>query len=203
MISATQTLPDGYRQTDEINLSKNKGLSILLSLGAVILFIPCLMLLGWFLGWARPELTTGTFTFMLDLVKLFSFFVSVVLMLLVHEAIHGFFFWVFTHSKPVFALRPLYAYAAAPDWYIPARQYLIVALAPLLLIDIIGLLAMLAAPAGWVLILAFLVALNTAGSIGDMYIVARLVRLSSGSLAKDAGDSVSFFEATAGTSTSA
>ncbi|HMB22861.1 MAG TPA: DUF3267 domain-containing protein [Anaerolineales bacterium] len=197
MISATRTLPDGYRQTDEIDLSKNKRLSILLSLGAVIVFIPCLILLGWFLGWARPDLTTGTFTFMLDLVKLFSFFVSVVLMLLVHEAIHGFFFWVFTRSKPLFALRPLYAYAAAPDWYIPTHQYLIVALAPLVLIDILGLLAILVLPASWTFIPAFLVALNTAGSVGDMYIVARLLRLSSGSLAKDAGDSVSFFEAAA------
>ncbi|HEX2998204.1 MAG TPA: DUF3267 domain-containing protein [Anaerolineales bacterium] len=202
MISATRTLPDGYRQTDEINLAKNKGLSILLNLGAVLIFIACLMLLGWLLGWARPDLVSGTFTFTSGLLQVAGLFAAVILMLLAHEAIHGLFFWIFTHSKPVFALRPLYAYAAAPDWYIPARQYLIVALAPLVLIDLIGLLAILAMPAGWVLISAFLAALNTGGSVGDVYIVARLLRLSAGSLAKDAGDSVSFFEATSGTSTS-
>lgn len=203
MISATQILPDGYHQTDEINLSKNKGLSILLNLAAVFIFIVCLMLLGWFLNRARPELVSGTFTFTAGLLQVAGLFVSVLLMLLAHEAIHGFFFWTFTCSKPVFALRPLYAYAAAPDWYIPARQYLIVALAPLVLIDAFGLLFILILPADWIPLLAFVVALNTGGAVGDMYIVARLLRLSVGSLAKDAGDRVSFFEAAAETSKSA
>jgi hypothetical protein len=201
MISSIRTLPDGYRQTGEINLSKSKGLSILLSLAAILLFVPSCLLLGSFQRWARPELATGTVTF--AGLGILVFFVSVPFMLLVHELIHGFFFWVFTRSRPVFALRPLYAYAAAPDWFIPARHYWIVGLAPLVLIDAVGLLLLFAAPAAWIPLLIFLVALNTAGSVGDMYIVARLLRLSPGSLVKDAGDQISFFELAAGGSKSA
>ncbi len=195
MNNSTQTLPDDYFKVDEINLSKNKGLSILLNLAAVIIFVPSLMLLGLFLRWARPELTTNALLYItLDLFKMIALLVFVILTMLIHELIHGFFFWTFTRSRPVFALRPLYAYAAAPDWFIPARHYWIVGLAPLALIDVIGLLIILVASPGWTAVLGFLVALNTAGAVGDMYIVARLLRLSPDSLVKDAGDRVSFFE---------
>ncbi len=202
MISATKTLPDDYRQMDEINLSKNKGWAILLNVVGTILFILNLVLLGSFLGWARPELSTSAST-AIDLFGIIGFLVSILLTVLVHELIHGFFFWVFTRSKPVFALRLLYAYAAAPDWFIPARQYWIVGLAPLVFIGMIGLLFILVAPAGWIPTLAFLVAMNTAGAVGDVFIVAQLLRWSPGSFVKDTGDSVSFFESTARVSKSA
>ncbi len=196
MILSTKILPDGYRQTSEINLAKNKGLAILLSVVGVILLVFSLILLGLFLRWARPELTTGAFTFTLDLLKITGLFAAVILIMGLHEFIHGFFFWMFTRSKPVFALRPLYAYAAAPEWFIPASRYWIIGLAPLVLISLVGLLFTSAAPAGWIPLSVFLTALNIAGSVGDMFIVARLLRLLPGSLVKDAGDTVSFFEPT-------
>lgn len=201
MISSTKALPDGYNQTGEIDLSKNKRLSILLSLAAILLFVPTCVGVVLFAGWARPELT-GPRTFSPGIAAIAGMFVLVIFMLLAHELIHGLFFWMFTRSKPVFALRSLYAYAAAPDWFIPARQYWIVGLAPLVLIDVLGLLLIFAASPGWALVLAFGVALNTAGSVGDLYIVARLLRLSSGSLVKDAGDRISFYEPVAAVSTS-
>lgn len=194
MVSSTRILPDGYRRTGEIHLAKNKGLAILINLAAIFVFVPCLILLGSFLRWARPEPTTGTRTFSLGIAGIAGLFVSVVLIILLHELIHGFFFWAFTRSKPVFAVRPLYVYAAAPDWFIPARYYWIVGLAPLVLIGMIGLLSILVASAIWTPLLVFLVALNTAGAVGDIYIVARLLRLAPGSLVQDAGDHVSFFE---------
>ena len=194
MISSTKTLPDGYRQTGEIDLSKNKRVAILLSVAGTILLVFSLILLGLFLRWARPELTDDTFAFTLDLWKVFGLFASILLIMLVHELIHGFFFWMFTRSQPVFALRPLYAYAAAPEWFIPASRYWIIGLAPLALISLVGLLVISAAPAGWIPLSVFLTALNIAGSVGDMFIVMQLLRLSTSSLVKDAGDSVGFFE---------
>jgi hypothetical protein len=195
MISPTQTLPDGYRQTAEINLAKSKGLAILLNVVAVILFILVLLLLGSFLGWARPEPAASASSARVGLLDVLIFLASIFLVLLLHELIHGLFFWIFTRSRPVFALRPLYAYAAAPDWFIPARQYWIVGLAPLVCIGAAGLLLLLATPAVWIPMLAFLVALNTAGCTGDLFLVAQLLRLSRGGLVRDTGDRVSFFEA--------
>ena len=202
MISSTRTLPEGYIQTHEIDLAKNKGLSILLNLVGIIIFFLSFVLLGSFVRWVRPELSTSTFTIKFDLSTLLGLLVLVALTMVVHELIHGFFFWVFTRSKPVYALRPAYAYAAAPDWFIPIRHYWIIGLAPLVLIDAIGLLMILLTPASWILTIVLLVALNTAGSIGDMLITAQLLRLSPASLAKDTGDKVSFFEPSADVSKS-
>jgi hypothetical protein len=195
MMSATRTLPDDYRQTAEIDLAKNIGLVILLNLAGTVLFVLSLVLLGWLMRWVHPKITAGTLPFLLGLPELLSWLVSIPLIVIVHELIHGFFFWVFTRHQPVFALRLLYAYAAAPDWFIPARQYWIVGLAPLVILDAVGLLFILMAPTGWIPVLsAFLVALNTAGAIGDIFIVARLLQLSPGSLVKDVGDGIRFFE---------
>ena len=203
MISSTRTLPDGYVQTHEIDLAKNKELAILLNLVGVIIFFLSFVLLGSFVRWARPDLSTGTFTIKFDLLTILVLLVLVALTVVVHELIHGFFFWVFTRSRPVYALRPAYAYAAVPDWFIPIRHYWIIGLAPLVLIDAIGLLLILLSPAGWILTIVLLVTLNTAGSIGDMLITTQLLRLSPASLAKDTGDKVSFFEPSAAVSRSA
>jgi hypothetical protein len=197
MISATRTLPDGYIQTHEINLAKNKRLAILLNIVGFIIFVLSFVLLGLFVRRVRTDLSTITFTMRGDLsalLQLLGLFLLVALIMVVHELIHGLFFWVFTRSKPAYALRRSYAYAAAPDWFIPFRQYWIIGLAPLVLIDAIGILLILLAPTGWILPILLLVALNTAGSIGDMLITLRLLRLSPASLAKDTGDSVCFFE---------
>jgi hypothetical protein len=197
MISPTQTLPDGYIQTYEINLAKNKGLAILLNVVGLIIFIFTFLLLYLFANLVRPGQFTGGFAVKGDLSTvgaLLGLILLVALNLAFHELIHGFFFWLFTRSKPVYALHLAYAYAAAPDWFIPARQYWIIGLAPLVAIDVIGLMLILIAPAGWLLIIIFLVTLNTGGAVGDLLITSHLLQASPACLVKDTGDGVCFFE---------
>lgn len=123
-----------------------------------------------------------------------SAFGLTVIILLLHEGIHGFFFWVFSRSRPVFGLRPLYAFFGAPTWFFQKRQYAITALGPLFIIAAVGLLFLMAGPADWVLMIAFLVAINTGGAIGDMFVFNRLLKSSPTSFANDNGDVVTFFE---------
>ena len=192
MITSTQTLPEGYAQSGEINLKKNKRLAITLNIvapfGAVISFY----LLSSFAALVRPgimnlsgTITAGGVAVVVGLV---------VLLLTIHELIHGFFFWVFTRSRPVFALRLFYAYAGAPDWYIPTRQFAFVAVGPLVIIGAVGLLLMLLVPESWVLFIVFVVAFNTGGSMGDLFVLTRLFKLSPTCLANDTGDVVTFYE---------
>ncbi len=119
-----------------------------------------------------------------------------VLLFTIHEAVHGFFFWVFTRSRPVFAMRLFYAYAGAPDWYIPTRQYAFAAVGPLAVIGAVGLLLVLLVPESWVMFIVILVALNTGGSAGDLLVFIRLFKLSPTCLANDTGDVVTFYEPT-------
>ena len=197
MILSTQTLPEGYFQTYEINLAKDKRLAILLNVLGFIIFVLTFVLLVFFIRWIRPGILISGFYLKGNLSTLWDLLVLIIFVafnLAFHELIHGFFFWVFTRSKPVYALHLAYAYAAAPDWYIPVRQYWIIGLAPLVIIDAIGLLLILAAPASWLLIIVFLVTLNTGGAIGDLFIISRLLRVTPDCLVRDKGDGVCFFE---------
>lgn len=192
MNTSTQTLPHGYTQTGEVNLKKDKRLAIVLNILAFLIFILIFYLLSLFGAMLRSGTTniSGSISAgaMILLIGLTVF------ILIVHELIHGFFFWLFSRSRPVFALRPLYAYAGAPGWYFPKRQYAITALGPLVIIGAVGLLLMLLAPVSWLLTISFLVALNTGGAIGDIFVFFRLLKSSPTTFANDTGDVVTFFE---------
>jgi hypothetical protein len=192
MITSTQTLPEGYAQSGEINLKKNKRLAIALNIVSFFVAVPSFFLLSSFAVLVRPGLmnTSGIIT-----AGGAAVVVGLVVMLMtIHELIHGFSFWVFTRSRPVFALRLFYAYAGAPDWYIPTRQFALVAVGPLVIIGAVGLLLMLLVPESWVLFIAFVVAMNTGGSMGDLLVLTRLLKLSPTCLANDTGDVVTFYE---------
>ena len=192
MDASTTTLPEGYAQIGEINLKKNKRLAVALNILAFFVAVLCFFMLTSFAAYVRPGITTTSGTITVGGMAVVA--VLVILLLIVHELIHGYFFWVFTRSRPVFALRLFYAYAGAPDWYIPTRQFAAVAVGPLVIIDVVGLLLMLVVPESWVLLILFLVAFNTGGSIGDLLVFTNLLKLSSTSLANDTGDVMTFYE---------
>lgn len=192
MDASTTTLPEGYAQIGEINLKKNKRLAVALNILAFFVAVLCFFMLTSFAAYVRPGITTTSGIITVGGMAVVA--VLVILLLIVHELIHGYFFWVFTRSRPVFALRLFYAYAGAPDWYIPTRQFAAVAVGPLVIIDVVGLLLMLVVPESWVLLILFLVAFNTGGSIGDLLVFTNLLKLSSTSLANDTGDVMTFYE---------
>ncbi|MBI5298399.1 MAG: DUF3267 domain-containing protein [Chloroflexi bacterium] len=192
MNTSTQTLPAGYIQSGQIDLKKDKRLAILLNIGAFIIFIPMFYLLSGFIALVRPDITNFSVT--ITILKVFSAIGLVVLVLIIHEIIHGLFFWIFSRGMPVFALRPLYAYAGAPTWFFPKLQYAVTALGPLVIIGAVGLLLLLLAPISWIPMIALLVALNTGGAVGDLFVFIRLLKCSPTSFANDTGEVVTFFE---------
>lgn len=192
MSISTTTLPEGYVQSGEVNLKKDKRLVVLLNILALFVFVLVFYLLSIIGTLARSGLTNLSGNISLDMVAIL---VGLTIgILIIHELIHGFFFWVFSRSRPVFGLRPLYAYAGAPNWFFPKRQFAITALGPLVVIGIAGLLLLLLAPLSWVLTIAFLVALNTSGAIGDLFVFIRLLKCSPTGFANDTGEVVTFFE---------
>ena len=189
---STQTLPGGYVQSGEINLKKNKRLAIILNIVAIIIVPLSFYLLSGFSALVRPSFINSSGSITLGMVGILLGLY--ILMMIVHELIHGFFFWVFTHRRPVFGIGLFYAFAGAPSWYIPSRKYVYIALGPLVIIDVVGLLLMLLVPESWLLTIKILVALNTGGAIRDLLVFTRLFKLLPTSLANDTGDVVTFYE---------
>jgi hypothetical protein len=114
-------------------------------------------------------------------------------MLVIHELIHGIFFLAITGSPPKFGFRFLFAYTAAPDWYVPRRSYLIIALAPVVIITIIGIAATFFIADSLLPALLFFTAMNISGSVGDMMVAAWMLRNPSIMLIQDYGDGVRFY----------
>jgi hypothetical protein len=193
----TRTLPTGYQKAGSLDISKDRRMMLALNVIGTALTI----LWGWVFFRAilflRPTGGIGNVNFSFNLPRLALFIVSVLALMAfyvtLHEAIHGFFFWRFTRARPYFAFRWTYAYAAAPEWYLPRNQYLVTALAPLVLITAAGLVAAPFVPDSWVIPLWFVLTMNAGGAVGDIAVAIWLLTLSPSALAQDRGNSVTLF----------
>lgn len=187
----TKTLPLEYHHQKTLDLSSTKAV-VWLNLAA----IPLLFIFGWifsiiisFFRSINPA-TTGTW----QLFSAFSGFeliiliLSIIFMFVFHELIHGAFFWLFTKQRPKFALRAGYAFASAPEWYLPRSQYVIVGLSPLVVISILSIFIAIFSPSSIVPYLIYIAIFNAAGALGDMVVVGWVLRQSTAILVQDQGD---------------
>jgi Putative zincin peptidase len=197
----TQALPDGYLLLGTLDLSKNMRAMIIMNIIGTLLFF--------FFAWVFIGLTAilrpGA-PAMLSVVEVggLSDLVSILIVLLLaqavmivlHEGVHGLFFWLFTRARPVYAFKGLYAYAALPGWFIPRNPYLVTCLAPLVLISLLGILLLMVAPVNWLMPVIFVLTLNAAGATGDMAVAGWLLSTPTSSFAQDHGDAFSIYVST-------
>ena len=118
---------------------------------------------------------------------------SIILMLVMHELIHGIFFWWFTHERPIFALKSGYAFAAAPQWFLPRSQYILVGLSPFVIITIVSILLAWFAVSPLIPYFLMIAAFNAAGSLGDLLVVGWVLSQPKNILVNDKGDVFSSF----------
>ena len=192
---ATTILPDGYTLARTLDLRQTKNLLLVNVFGIVLLIA------SWigFAGLANA-IHPGSMNFSFSsgnigsaLLSLLTFVLVIITMLIVHEGFHGLCFWIFTKTRPLFAFKGFYAYAAAPDWYLPKGQYLITGLAPLVGITMICVALMLVLPVWWMKPLVWMLVLNTSGACGDLWMVYWLLRSPADVLARDKGDVLEFY----------
>jgi len=115
-------------------------------------------------------------------------------MVFLHEGIHGLFFWIFTKEKPKFGFKLIYAYAGAPGWHITKWPYLVIGIAPLIIISIIGFAVMLIVPVEWIIPIMLFITINAGGAAGDIYTVFWLLKSPENILVHDSGDWVKIFK---------
>ncbi len=188
---AIQILPDDYHLQKTLDLSGSRTV-FWLNIAA----IPLLILFGWlFVRLTNVFRSANPFTNgFWGLVSsfsgwgLFAILALIIVMLVFHELIHGMFFWLFTRERPKFALRSGYAFAAAPNWYLPKFQYIIVGLSPLIGISVICIILASFVPLTIVPYPLFVATFNAAGALGDMIVVAWISKQSNIILVKDQGD---------------
>jgi hypothetical protein len=190
-MQAVNDLPTNYHLLSTLNLSEKKVV-IYLNLAA----IPLLFIFGYiFIYLINLQRSYSPPTY--EIMRLFTSFsfweliailLSIIFMLILHELIHGIFFYLFTHQRPRFALKSGYAFAAAPGWYLPCTKYIIVGLSPFVIISFVSIVFCWLIFPPLIPYLLLIATFNAAGSLGDLIVVGWVLKQPFATYILDEGD---------------
>lgn len=202
-MKAVKTLPANYEPRGTIDFSQNRAALIVVNVIGLALMGFSIWLSVWFMGLVFPgeDVILALWSITGGVDGLGGRVIIIVLALVVtlgvgilHELVHGLFFWVFTRERPAFGTKSLYFYAGAPDWYLPRSQHIIVGLMPFVLLTFLGLAVAALVPAAvaaWVLLA---VVANAGGAAGDLMAAVWLLRQPSETLMHDTGLALTIYQ---------
>jgi hypothetical protein len=189
-IQASKTLPDNFTLFHTLNLANRKLMIGMNVVGVILLFI-----FGWlFVGIAvalNPEFFWLEMQILARTLSLPAFLLTMVLIIVLHELCHALFFWLFSRERPKIGFNFLYAYAAAPDWYFPRNQFVLIGLAPVLLLTWVGVVAMPFVHFAIMPHIILALTINAAGAIGDFIVVMWVLGQPANILLRDEGTVIS------------
>jgi predicted metal-dependent HD superfamily phosphohydrolase len=142
----------------------------------------------------RPGILAPSSFLLLGGPELLALIAGLAGVIVLHELIHGLFFWTFTGERFQLGIRPFYAIAASPRWIIPRGQFVLIGLAPLLIITSLGIALLWFLPLSASAVVLVSMAVNAAGSTGDLVVIGWLFTRPSGRLVRDTGDVITKYE---------
>lgn len=172
-------LPAGYGEILSIDIQKDKKLALLVNgFGLVILIV--LVAIG--------NLLVPITTIFLGM-NLLLMSVGTVVYIVLHELVHGMCMKYFGSRTVKYGFTGLYAYAGSQD-YFEKRAYLIIALAPVVVLGAVLLLLNSVVGIQHFWGIYFIQIANLSGAAGDMYVTYLFSRLPSDILVQDVGVSM-------------
>lgn len=190
---SVRELPATYREIYHLRVTEGYKLLILNLIALPLLVAACGVLIGWLVLYAAigaplviAALPLGT-SWAVGLLIFFA-------VLPLHEWIHGLAMQFYGHS-PRYGIKPLKGvlYATADGAYFWRNQYVVVLLAPLVVISLIAFaMSLLFEPGsmGWVMLAA---ASNVTGAVGDLWMTQQTLRFPPDALIRDEEDGMRVF----------
>lgn len=167
---ATKILPDNFTLFHTLNLANRKLMIGMNLVGILLLFV-----FGWLFMGVAAALNPTFFWLELQILaktlRFSAFLLTMFLVVVLHELSHAIFFWLFSGERPKIGFNFLYAYAAAPDWYFPRTQFVLIGLAPVLLMTLAGVGAMPFLHFALIPYIILALTINAAGAVGDFIVV--------------------------------
>ena len=189
-MKAVVELPEEYEETLKIDLQKNKKLMLLIN--GLAIAIALVMAAAWFAVYAAREIPLFDNSIVISIPQLVVALVGMVVYVILHELVHGFFFARYGQSKPRYGFTGLYAFAASDDYFGKA-QYLIIGLAPVIIWGVVLLVMQLLVPSQWSWVVYFIQIMNISGAAGDFYVTVKLLKMRDAILIRDWGTSMSIY----------
>jgi hypothetical protein len=173
--------------------AKGWGLVTLLA-GGVCVFGVTLIL-----GVVARGILQGSIDFHVSVFLAFPIFLAIIAVLVIlHEGVHGLVFLVFG-GRPRFGTKLIggffpVVYASAAGPLLSRNRYLLVGLAPFLVLTLLLLLTgILVRDGGIALIVLTAMAMNIAGSTGDLIVARKIRQLGGGTLFEDTSDGFNWY----------
>lgn len=183
-MSDAAELPDSYRRDDTIDLKKDRKLALAVQGGFVVL-AALAVAVAWL---ANLPLQTEWNPFVAIVVTV----VACLVYMIVHEATHGVMLQLLTKVKPSYRMRFPFLTTGGNAFLTP-RSAIVIALAPMVVWAVVLIVALLLVPQDWRLTVYVVLALNFAGSSGDLVEVYVLSRQRRDALVQDDGDRIHVF----------
>jgi len=189
-IPVSRSLPDDYQEVLHWKVTEKRSRVIAVNIIAVLL----LVIFGWWFSILAASLGK-LLEFRFGLIEIVAVFIAVVLTLVLHELTHGLFMRIYG-AKPQYGvlLKGMMFYATSPGYAYPRNNYVVIALAPFVLISLLAILGMwLLQGTLWVALLGICGATNASGAVGDMWITMKVVRYSAQAYVMDERDGIRVF----------
>lgn len=180
----------------EVNLFEDKKLLITLNIASLllmVLFIFIFYALGLALApnledaWSFMNITSNYF------LRIFYYFLVFIVIITVHELIHGFFFKLFTpNGKVRFGFKAGMAYTTSPGNFYSKGQMFVIAISPFMIITTILIIILYLLNVS-VLLFAIFAALHAAGCSGDFYYVYLVMTSPKGTQFEDTEVGISLY----------
>jgi len=184
-------LPQGYAEIRKIDLAENKKASFLVNIVAFGILI-LLFFIGLFFG---PPTVIILDDFLNLLLNLLGMWLAIVLYIVAHEFVHGIFIKKYSGKRAKYGFTGAYAFAGS-DAYFNKRQYIVIALAPVVLWGVIFFLLNIFLPVEWFWPVYLVQMMNISGAVGDIYVTRQVCKLPADLLIKDAGVSMTMYSRT-------
>lgn len=183
-MKAVATLPDGYKEIYSIDLKKNKKMSLLVNLFAILIGIAMAVPMHFIVPITTLfDMGQGLKDYTLRFVVLL---VASVLYIILHEAVHGIAMKICGTKKVKYGFTGVYAFAGSDDYY-DKTAYIFIALAPVILWGVVFAIINPFVPTSWFWVVYMLQIMNISGAAGDFFVSVRFSRLPKDILVKDYG----------------
>ena len=184
------TLPGNYQEALNWKVTEKRSRVITVNIAGLCLFVVFGLI---FSGLAAS--LGKLHEFRIGLRELGSVLIAIVLIVILHELVHGLFMRIFG-ARPKYGVlwKGLMFYATSPEYAYQRNNYVLIALAPFIFISILVILGMwLLQGTLWVALLGVCGIVNASGAVGDMWITMIILRFAATAYVIDERDGVRVF----------
>lgn len=183
-MKSVKVLPDGYSEMFSVNLQKDKKTALLINIMALIIAAVFGVPMHFYVPFTTLfDMQNGLKNYIIRFACLLGL---LVVYMILHELVHGITMKIAGTKKVKYGFTGLYAFAGSDDYY-DKTTYIIIALAPIVVLGTVLAVINAFVPENWFWVVYFIQLSNISGAAGDLYVSFKFMKLPKDILVKDTG----------------